>query len=116
MPLMEIASDAHGMIWATSFNDGLLLRLDPRTGTFTSYAAPFSGPDTGGLYGLVVTPTGEVWVTVAAENVLARLDMATHRFIYYRIPTAASLPLALVLGPDHTLWFTEVDKIGMLRP
>lgn len=116
MPLMEIASDAQGTIWATSFNAGLLFRLDPRTGTFTSYSAPFTGPDTGGLYGLVVTPTGEVWVTVAAENVLARLDMAAHRFIYYRIPTAGSLPLALAMGPDHTLWFTEVDKISMLRP
>ncbi len=116
MPLMEIASDAQGTIWATSFNNGLLLRLDPRTGTFTSYYAPFTGSGTGGLYGLVVTPTGEVWVTVPAENVLARLDIAAHRFIYYRIPTAGSLPLALVMGPDHSLWFTEVDKIGMLRP
>jgi len=26
------------------------------------------------------------------------------------------LPLALAMGPDHALWFTEVDKIGMLRP
>ncbi len=116
MSLMEIASDAHGIIWATSFDDGLLLRLDPRTGTFTRYYAPFTGPGTGGLYGLVVTATGEVWVTVLAENVIARLDISAHRFIYYRIPTAGSSPLAVAMGPDHTLWFTEVDKIGMLRP
>ncbi len=115
MPLMEIASDAQGTIWVTSFNAGLLLRLDPHSGTFTSYYASFTGTGTGGLYGLVVTPIGEEWVTVPAENVLARLDSAAHRFIYYHIPTAGSLPLALVMGPDHTLWFTEVDKIGMLR-
>jgi streptogramin lyase len=55
-------------------------------------------------------------VTVPAENVLVRLDVAAHRFSYYGIATAGSLPPALVMGPDHALWFTEVDKIGMLRP
>jgi len=116
MPPMEIASDAQGIIWVTTFSSGLLLRLDPRTGTFTPYEAPSSGPGAGRLYGLVVTPAGEVWVTVLAENVIARLDVAAHRFIYYRIPTEDSSPLAVVMGADHTLWFTEVDKIGMLRP
>ena len=116
MPPMEIASDAHGIIWVTTFSSGILLRLDPRTGTFTPYEAPSSGPGAGGLYGLVVTPAGEVWVTVLAENVIARLDVAAHRFISYRIPTPGSEPLGIVMGPDHTFWFTEVDKIGMLRP
>jgi len=115
-PLMEIASNAHGVIWATSFTSGLLLSFNPHTGTFASYYAPFTGAGTGGLYGLVVTPAGEVWVTVLAENVIARLDVAAHRFIYYRIPTEDSSPLAVVMGADHTLWFTEVDKIGMLQP
>ena len=116
MSPMEIASDAQGIIWVTSFSGGLLLRLDPRSGTFTSYEAPFSGPGTGGLYGLVVTPTGEIWVTVLAENVVARLDVVAHRFIYYAIPTPGSEPLGIVMGAKHTLWFTEVNKIGMLQP
>ncbi len=55
-------------------------------------------------------------MTVAAEDVQARVDVAARRFIYYGMPTAGSLPLALAMGPDHALWFTEVDKIGMLRP
>jgi virginiamycin B lyase len=113
---MEIASDAQGNIWVTSFSAGLLLRLDPRTGTFTPYYAPFTGPGTGGLYGLIVTPTGEIWVTVLAENVVARLDVVAHRFMYYAIPTPGSEPLGIVMGAKHTLWFTEVDKIGMLQP
>lgn len=116
MPPMEIASDTQGIIWVTTFSTGLLLRLDPRTGAFTSYAAPFSDPHTGGLYGLAVTAAGEVWVTVLAENTIARLDVAAHRFISYRIPTPGSEPLGIVMGAKHTLWFTEVDKIGMLQP
>jgi streptogramin lyase len=116
MAPMEIASDAQGSIWVTTFSVGLLLRLDLRSGTFTSYEAPFSGPGTGGLYGLVVTPAGEVWVTVLAENAIARLDVTAHRFLSYAIPTPGSEPLGIVMGANHTLWFTEVDKIGMLRP
>ena len=114
--LMEIASDAHGVIWATSFSSGLLLRLDPRTGRVTPYYASLTGRDSSGLYGLIVAPSGDVWVTILAENVIARLDVVAGRFIYYRIPTPGSEPSAMVMSPDHTLWFTEVNKLGMFRP
>jgi len=114
--LMEVASDSHGTIWITSFSDGLLLRLDPQTGTFTPYYAPSTGGNAGGLYGLVVTPAGEVWVTVPAENVIARLDVAANHFVYYHIPTSGSLPIGIAMDANHSIWFTEVDKIGMLRP
>jgi virginiamycin B lyase len=113
--LMEIASAPDGMIWATAFTPGLLLRLDPRTGNFTSYNAPFTGSDKSGLYGLMITPNGDVWVTISAENVIARLDVAADRFIYYPIPTKDSLPLGLVMSADHSIWFDDVDSIGMLR-
>ena len=116
-PLMEVASDTHGIIWATSFSAGLLVRLDPHTGTFTHYYAPAPG-NAGGLYGLLVTPDDQVWITNPAANVIAQLDVASNRFMYYHIPTESSLPLGLVMGTDHTLWFTEAgsDKIGMLKP
>jgi len=116
--LMEIAADAHGMLWITSFNSGLLLSLNTQSGSFTSYYAPFTGTTAGGLYGLTLGPDGEVWVTITAENLLARLDVGARHFIYYHIPTASSLPFGLVAGSDHTIWFTEAgsDKVGMLKP
>ena len=72
----------------------------------------------GGLYGLTITPTGEIWVTITGENIIARLDVAAHHFIYYPIPTPGSLPFGLVMGANHTIWFTEAgtNKIGMLKP
>jgi len=117
-PLMEIANDQHGSIWATSFNSGLLLKLNSATGIFTPYNAPYTGNVAGGSYGLTVTPDGEVWATITAENVIARLDVTANHFLYYRIPTPASLPLGIVMGANHTLWFTEAgsNKIGMLKP
>jgi virginiamycin B lyase len=116
--LMEIASDPHGIIWATSFTSGLLLSFDPRTSTFTPYNALSGGNGIGGLYGLAIASSGEVWATLTEENAIARLDVATRHFVYYQIPTKGSLPLGVVMGAHHTLWFTEAgsDKIGMLRP
>lgn len=115
---MEIASDAHGTIWATTFTANVLLSLNPRTGTFTQYAVPTVGSSgAGGLYDLAVTPDNSVWVTVSAESAIARLDVSARRFTSYPIPTAFSLPIGIVGGANHTLWFTEAgsDKIGMMQ-
>jgi len=111
--LMEIASGRDGTIWATSFSSNVLLRFDPRTGTFTTYHPTAS--QAVGMYGLVVSPAGGVWVTLLAENSLARLDVATGHFTYYTIPTPNSEPLALAMGADQTLWFTEVNNLGMMH-
>jgi streptogramin lyase len=113
-PLMEIAADAYGIIWATSFSSGLLLSFNPNTRTFT----PYYTPNAGGMYGIVITPTDQIWVTITTENALAHLDVTANRFIEYSIPSSGSLPLGIVAEANNTLWFTEagVDKIGMLRP
>jgi len=118
-PLMELASDAHGQIWVTTFGAGQLLRFDPTRATFTTYNAPaLNGIDPGALYGLTIASNGDAWVTVGSENVLARLDVKAQRFVYYTIPTASSLPLGLVEGANGSIWFTEAgsNKIGMLQP
>ncbi len=114
--LMEIASDAQGCIWVTSFTPRLLFRLDPGTGIVTSYVAPAQGNERSALYGLLVTGAGEVWVTMLAENALARLDVAAQRFLTYQIPRPNSQPLGLVMDASHTLWFTGADAVGMVRP
>ena len=55
-------------------------------------------------------------IELPPQGLIARLDVVAHRFIYYAIPTPGSEPLGIVMGAKHTLWFTEVDKIGMLQP
>jgi virginiamycin B lyase len=115
---MEIASDARGMVWATTFTANLLLSLDPRTDAFTAYAVPTTGGSgAGGLYDLVVTSDNSVWVTVSADSAIARLDVSARRFTSYRIPTDSSLPIGIVVGANHTLWFTEAgsDRVGMMQ-
>ncbi len=116
-PLMEIASDTHGIIWTTAFDGGLLLKFTPTTGQFSAYIAPANGTNAGGLYGLSISPTDDVWVTIMSANAIAHLDSKTQQFQYYQIPSSDSLPLGLVIDAQHTIWFTEsaTDKIGNLK-
>lgn len=51
-----------------------------------------------------------------AANLIAPLDAVAGRFVDYRIPTPGTLPLGLAMDANLRLWFTEVDKIGVLRP
>ena len=113
---MEIASDEQGFLWVTSFTPGLLFRYEPHTGTFTTYTVSLRGNERGTLYGLLVTTSGDVWVTILAANMLAHLDVRTGRFLFYRIPAPGSLPLGLAMDANQNLWFTGLDKIGMLHP
>lgn len=115
--LMEIAADERGTLWITSFNSNLLLSFDPRTGLFTPHYAPGEGRGSGGIYGVTFDAEGQVWVTLAAQNAIAQFDIAARRFTDYPIPTAGSLPLGIVSGPSHQLWFTEAgsNMIGMLH-
>lgn len=111
---MEIAGDHKGNLWVTTFKAGLLLELDPRTGSITRYQASLTSSDAGGLYGLAIAPNDDIWVTLLSQNALARLGHTTHRFLYYRVPTANSLPLALISGPRQTFWFSEIQRLGEL--
>lgn len=114
--LMEVTNDQHGTIWATGFTNGLLVRLDAKTGKLTSYHAP--GKQSGGIYAIAMSATGELWMTIPAHNAIAHFDPTNNHFTYYPIPTANAFPLGLVMGKNHTIWFTEADsdKIGMLQP
>jgi len=116
-PLMEVASDTSGAIWATTFNSATLLKFDPQQATFSSYLAPDADKGISGMYGLTVTPQNEIWVTIAASNVIARFDPNAKHFIYYQIPTENSSPLGVAWSEDHTVWFTESagNQIGKLK-
>lgn len=116
-PLMEVTSDTHGTIWATTFNRATLLKFDPQQATFSTYLAPDADTGISGMYGLAVTPQDEIWVTIAASNVIARFDPNTKHFIYYQIPTQNSSPLGVAYVADHTVWFTESagNQVGRLR-
>ena len=63
---------------------------------------------------ITFAPDGTLWFT-SDDNTVASIT-PTGALIHCPIPTASSLPDAIVAGPDGTLWFTEVlaNQIGRL--
>jgi streptogramin lyase len=113
---MEIARNGQGSLWITSSTPGLLFHDEPGTGTCTTYTDSVRGNERGALYGLLVPTSGDVWVTILTDDMIAHLDVPTGHFLSYRISTSGSLPLGLVMDANQNLWFTGMDRIGMLHP
>ena len=116
--LQLIYHDPHGILWAMTFNQEILVRFDPTKEAFTSYHAPSSGHGEGGNYGLTIAPDSNIWLAVTAEHSIARFDGATQHFTAYQLLDAGSSPFGIVMAKDHTLWFTDSvgNKIGVLTP
>jgi virginiamycin B lyase len=116
--LMEIIHDPTGMLWITTFNTSSIFQFNPREALFSIYQAPNTGQGIDGIYGISAVSGTELWLTVAASNAITRFDTTTKTFTSYTIPTERCTPLGIVMGPDHTLWFTESasSQIGMLKP
>ncbi|GCE49167.1 streptogramin lyase [Thermosporothrix hazakensis] len=116
--LMEITHDAEGAIWATGFEQGLVLKYKPTTQQFAVYRAAHEPKRANGVYGILSQQNGDIWVVSTSENAIAQLKHGEQQFRYYRIPTASSMPLGLVEGPDGTFWFTETggNRIASFKP
>lgn len=81
--------DADGILWIPSFDESALLRFDPATAEFETYALPTLSPDEYETpYALNVhRPTGDVWITSNMSDRILRFIPAEERFISYPSPT-----------------------------
>jgi len=61
---------------------------------------------------------GGVWASDTAGNELVGLDPSTGSVMTVRIPVNDSYPFALTVGPDNSLWFTELQaaEVGRIFP
>src|SRR5262249_43586283 len=126
-PLLDIAA-GDGAVWASG--NGLVIRIDPRTGrTTASIAVPAQpGPPAfpGGAVGLLALASGSLWVTAAGpggDRVL-RISTRTARLAGPGIAVAGT-PLGLAAS-GLTLWvvttsgLTRIDLVhcaaGRCRP
>ncbi len=81
--------DKDGILWIPSFDEGALMRFDPKTAKFESWKIPgvaqgeYETP-----YALNVwRPTGEVWLTANNADRVLRFSPATKTFQSYPSPT-----------------------------
>jgi streptogramin lyase len=94
--------DADGILWIPSFDESALLRFNPETGEFKSYALPTLSPDEYETpYALNVhQETGDVWLTSNMSDRIIRFIPGEERFISYPSPTRVTWLRDLVFTKD----------------
>ncbi len=94
--------DADGILWIPSFDESALLRFDPATGEFRTYALPtLSLNEYETPYALNVHPqTGDVWMTSNMSDRILRFIPGEERFISYPSPTRVTWLRDLVFTRD----------------
>jgi streptogramin lyase len=129
-PLMNPAAPVvapDGSVWFYEQTVPGLAHFYPDNRTLVEYATPgdYYPPKS---YGAICSQkssswgvalwAGKVWASDMAGNQLVALDPSTGQYSSVKLPTADSAPYTLTLGPNGSLWFTELfsGKIGELKP
>lgn len=94
--------DKEGIYWFTGQN-GVLGRLDPKSGAMKAWEAPRGR----GPYGITLTPQNEVWYVSLAGNHLARLDRATLQSDIVEPPTQGQGARRVWSDSKGRLWISE---------
>jgi len=83
----DAAVDANGMIWYCDFNEGIIGRLDPRTGEVKEWQDPSERPGfPGGFQALELDSEGNSWAGRHEYNGIAKFDKKTEKFTNWSIP------------------------------
>lgn len=95
---------------------GVVFRLDPTTGEFTS--ARYSVPEgiNGQFYGWTVDSKGTVYGALQWEGAIGEIDEKAGKMIVHRTPTPGSGPRRVHMDSQDRFWFAEylVHKIAVL--
>jgi streptogramin lyase len=94
--------DKNGILWIPAFDDGGLMRFDPRTARFENFKLPLLAHDEYEVpYALNVHPqTGDVWITSNMSDRMFRFDPRTRTFVTYPMPTRVTWLRDLVFARD----------------
>jgi virginiamycin B lyase len=111
----DVAPAPDGTVWYTGQGNGVLGRLDPKTGKVEE--APLG--EGSAPHGVVVGPDGAAWVTDGGQNAIVRVDPRSLKVDVFPLPPDA--PPANLNTPAFdgkgVLWFTGQNGIyGRLDP
>ena len=113
----DLEIDQSGKVWAVDIGQDALYRLDPRTGTQTTYQIPpgdsprinwsFSAYNTRvGPHSVEADAQGRMWITLAFGNKLAAFDSKTESFRTWKVPAPGIYPHTLRVDANGQIWFT----------
>lgn len=107
-----IAPGPDGNVWYTK--QGGIGKMQP-SGSYEEFGVPNGGDSAGICKG----PDNALWFTQQQHNKITRVS-TDKQFKDFNVPTPSSGPLAITVGKDGNLWFTEAavagNKIGRLTP
>lgn len=94
--------DKSGILWIPSFEDGALMRYDPKTKLFKIYPLPTLAPgEYETPYALGIHPeTQEIWITSNMSDRIFRFLPEEERFISYPSPTKVTFLRDIVFLED----------------
>lgn len=116
----DLTFDASGKLWFTEFSsNGKIGRLDPTTGSITTWAVP--GLPSGAHpypFSIVALPTGEIWFGDLGGGAIGRLEPATGAIQTYQLADPSAGVYAMAAGADGRIWFTEYQqgRLGNVDP
>ncbi|MBK9347285.1 MAG: carboxypeptidase regulatory-like domain-containing protein [Burkholderiales bacterium] len=90
--------DSHGILWIPSFDDGKLMRFDPKTKSFQTYDLPLLAKDEYEMpYALAVHPSsGDIWIAANNSDRVLRFLPRENRYVAYPMP-------------NRVTWFRDFD-------
>jgi virginiamycin B lyase len=114
----EAVSDKDGMVWYSDEAEGILGRLDPKTGKTKEWQNPSSRPGfPGGFHDLELDRDGNPWAGRHEYNGVAMFDKKTEKFTNYTIPNVSlhTRPTFLSLRPDGKVWLKDNADYKIIR-
>jgi streptogramin lyase len=108
----DAAVDKDGIIWYCDFAEGIIGRLDPRTGEVKEWPDPFVKPGyPGGFQDLELDNEGNPWVGRHEYNGFAKFGQKAEKYLNWSIPAEEVSPRTrttfLAVTPDEKVWIKD---------
>jgi streptogramin lyase len=103
----DVAPDKDGMIWYQDFMDGIVGRLNTRTGEVKEWKDPVTKPGFPSAFQCVEWDAdGNIWVGRHDWNGVAKFDRKTEKFTNYDLPEGVKADFVTV-GGDGKVWVKD---------
>jgi virginiamycin B lyase len=107
----EAVADAQGMLWYSDYAEGIVGRLDPRTGKVKEWEDSLVKPGyPSGFHDLELDREGNPWVGRHEFNGFAKFDKKTEQFVNWSLPDYVNplvRPTFLAIRRDGKVWVKD---------
>jgi virginiamycin B lyase len=114
----EAVADKDGMVWYSDEAEGVLGRLDPKTGATKEWQNPsLKAGYPGGFHDLELDHDGNPWMGRHEFNGFAKFNKKAEKFINHTIPDVSpyTRPTFLAIRPDGQVWLKDNPDYKILK-